>query len=198
MPRLARGRVPPPLRERDNWDWRELLNLPNLFSAELIESHKALFCDVGRFLVRFFFWAGIVVGLGVALIAGLEMTLPLLWSMSLNQWRCFVGFVTAALLFLLGWLSRIPDHNEEALRALAIRDNRTEAQYRKCALCHEECPTVGMLCCGTAVHVECLAKWLRESQGSCMVCRTTTQKPDPKNTDDEWEDMEEDEELEDE
>jgi len=73
--------------------------------------------------------AGFIVALGVA-----EMTLPLLWTgMSLNQW--LVIFVTVTLLFLLEWLRRRPNQNDEALHALAIRDNRTAALKRSCAIC---------------------------------------------------------------
>jgi len=58
-------------------------------------------------------------------------------------------------------LTRRPDHNEEALRALAIRDNRTATLKRSCAICHRGGPTMSTLSCGTAVHVECLSRWLQ-------------------------------------
>ena len=45
-----------------------------------------------------------------------------------------------------------------------------------CMICHEEGPNIATLCCGAAVHLNCMAKWLADApQPSCIRSYLRTQ-----------------------
>jgi len=85
-----------------------------------------------------------------------------------------------------------PDEKEAALAA-AARRQRDIALKGPCSICLDA-PSVAMLCCGTAVHVQCLVKWMMKSK-ACMVCRKPISEPDDE---DQWEDIDDDDEEDDE
>jgi len=53
-------------------------------------------------------------------------------------------------------------------RAAAVRAARRDAQSQSCLICLDDGPNIGTLCCGAAVHLNCLANWL--SNGSALTC----------------------------
>lgn len=54
----------------------------------------------------------------------------------------------------------------------AIRGERAAARLRGCMICLEDAPNVATLCCGAAVHINCLGDWLSSTQNPmCIQCR---------------------------
>jgi hypothetical protein len=47
---------------------------------------------------------------------------------------------------------------------------RMQAAAGECFICLEDKPNIATLCCGKAVHFNCMAKWLRQN-ASCPQCR---------------------------
>jgi len=59
-----------------------------------------------------------------------------------------------------------------ASAAAALRESRREQRANNCMICHEERPNIATLCCGAAVHLNCMAKWLADApQPACISCR---------------------------
>lgn len=56
-------------------------------------------------------------------------------------------------------------------QAKAARAFREKAAAGTCLICLDERPNVATLCCGKAVHLNCIAQWL-SSRNSCPTCRT--------------------------
>jgi fido (protein-threonine AMPylation protein) len=54
--------------------------------------------------------------------------------------------------------------------AMAARQFREKAAAGTCVICFDDFPNVATLCCGNAVHLNCMAKWLGENN-SCPQCR---------------------------
>jgi fido (protein-threonine AMPylation protein) len=59
----------------------------------------------------------------------------------------------------------------EAAEARAARRARERAQTDTCIICLDEKPNIATLCCGKAVHLNCIAEWL-SGRNSCPVCRS--------------------------
>ena len=60
----------------------------------------------------------------------------------------------------------------DASAAAALRESRREQRANNCMICHEERPNIATLCCGAAVHLNCMAKWLADApQPACISCR---------------------------
>jgi fido (protein-threonine AMPylation protein) len=60
----------------------------------------------------------------------------------------------------------------DASAAAALRESRREQRASNCMICHEERPNIATLCCGAAVHLNCMAKWLADApQPACINCR---------------------------
>jgi fido (protein-threonine AMPylation protein) len=55
--------------------------------------------------------------------------------------------------------------------AKAARKYRERAAAGTCIICFDDKPNIATLCCGKAVHLNCIAEWL-SSQNSCPTCRT--------------------------
>jgi fido (protein-threonine AMPylation protein) len=58
----------------------------------------------------------------------------------------------------------------EEQEARAARHFREKAAAGSCLICFDDFPNVATLCCGKAVHLNCMAKWLTENE-SCPQCR---------------------------
>jgi fido (protein-threonine AMPylation protein) len=56
---------------------------------------------------------------------------------------------------------------EEARIARRVRERTAEGQ---CIICLEDRPNIATLCCGQAVHLNCLAEWL-STRNTCVMCR---------------------------
>jgi len=59
----------------------------------------------------------------------------------------------------------------EALECKAARQAREKAKEGTCLICLEEGPNIATLCCGNAVHLNCIAEWL-SGKNSCPNCRS--------------------------
>ena len=59
----------------------------------------------------------------------------------------------------------------EAAEAQAARRARERASQGTCIICLDEKPNIATLCCGKAVHLNCIAEWL-SGRNSCPVCRS--------------------------
>lgn len=59
----------------------------------------------------------------------------------------------------------------EGGEARIARRVREQAGTGQCIICLEDRPNILTICCGQAVHVNCLAQWLRKAD-SCVACRT--------------------------
>ena len=59
----------------------------------------------------------------------------------------------------------------EALECKAARQARERAKEGTCLICLEEGPNIATLCCGNAVHLNCIAEWL-SGKNSCPNCRS--------------------------
>lgn len=54
-----------------------------------------------------------------------------------------------------------------------LRQNRMDSQREgSCIICLGENPNMTALCCGAAMHLNCLVEWLRRGHGNCVSCRT--------------------------
>lgn len=60
----------------------------------------------------------------------------------------------------------------EETEARAARSARERAAEGDCIICFSEKPNIATLCCGKAVHLNCIAEWLG-SNTSCPQCRAT-------------------------
>ena len=60
----------------------------------------------------------------------------------------------------------------EETEARAARSARERAAEGDCTICFSEKPNIATLCCGKAVHLNCIAEWLG-SNTSCPQCRAT-------------------------
>mmetsp|Transcript_28328 Transcript_28328/g.66257 ORF Transcript_28328/g.66257 Transcript_28328/m.66257 type:complete len:794 (+) Transcript_28328:167-2548(+) len=63
--------------------------------------------------------------------------------------------------------SRLVSEEAEAKAAKAVRDRERAGT---CLICFEESPNIATLCCGKAVHLNCMAQWL-SSNATCPNCR---------------------------
>ena len=69
----------------------------------------------------------------------------------------------------------------DASVAAAVREARLEQRANNCMICHEERPNIATLCCGAAVHLNCMAKWLADApQPACISCRESLPRPLPR------------------
>jgi fido (protein-threonine AMPylation protein) len=59
----------------------------------------------------------------------------------------------------------------EALECRAARQARERAKEGTCLICLDEGPNIATLCCGNAVHLNCIAEWL-SGKNSCPNCRS--------------------------
>ena len=59
----------------------------------------------------------------------------------------------------------------EAAEARAARRVRERSAQGTCIICLDEKPNIATLCCGKAVHLNCIAEWL-SAKNSCPVCRS--------------------------
>lgn len=59
----------------------------------------------------------------------------------------------------------------EALECKAARQARERAKEGTCIICLDENPNIATLCCGKAVHLNCIAEWL-SGKNSCPCCRS--------------------------
>ena len=53
---------------------------------------------------------------------------------------------------------------------IITRNYRERAAFGQCVICFDDNPNIATLCCGQAVHLNCLADWLSQHQ-TCVVCR---------------------------
>lgn len=67
-------------------------------------------------------------------------------------------------------LSDKRSQTQEDEEAQAARRFRERAAAGSCLICFEENPNIATLCCGKAVHLNCMAEWL-SGQSSCPQCR---------------------------
>jgi hypothetical protein len=58
----------------------------------------------------------------------------------------------------------------EEAESQAARRFREKAAKGTCIICFDEKPNIATLCCGKAVHLNCIAEWL-SSKDSCPTCR---------------------------
>lgn len=58
----------------------------------------------------------------------------------------------------------------ENLEAVAAKKFREKAAAGNCLICMDENPNIATLCCGKAVHINCMAKWL-SNRLECPHCR---------------------------
>jgi hypothetical protein len=59
--------------------------------------------------------------------------------------------------------SRLVSEETEARAAKAVRDRERAGT---CLICFDDNPNIGTLCCGKAVHLNCVAQWLSQNN-SC-------------------------------
>jgi hypothetical protein len=67
------------------------------------------------------------------------------------------------------------DHEEVESSLQSARKMREKAAAGSCYICFEGNPNIASLCCGHAVHLNCLSKWL-ETHTTCPQCRATMPK----------------------
>jgi fido (protein-threonine AMPylation protein) len=100
-----------------------------------------------------------------------------------DQALAVVGLFEPLVHLLLNRLSRtISEFNKvldercqrasEEMAASMARKHREEAAKGTCIICFEDGPNIATLCCGKAVHLNCVAEWLA-SNTSCPTCRAT-------------------------
>ena len=63
--------------------------------------------------------------------------------------------------------------SSEELEAKAARRHREKAAAGSCIICYDDKPNVATLCCGKAVHLNCIAQWL-SSRNTCPQVRALT------------------------
>jgi fido (protein-threonine AMPylation protein) len=61
-------------------------------------------------------------------------------------------------------------HAQEHDEARAARRVRERAAAGSCLICLDDSPNISTLCCGKAVHLNCMAEWLAQ-QNTCPQCR---------------------------
>ncbi len=61
-------------------------------------------------------------------------------------------------------------HAQEQDEARAARRVRERAAAGSCLICLDDSPNISTLCCGKAVHLNCMAEWLAQ-QNTCPQCR---------------------------
>jgi fido (protein-threonine AMPylation protein) len=92
------------------------------------------------------------------------------------------GVLSPIVALLLDRISRAADEfgrlvSEKALlaseeaEARAVRRARERAAQGTCIICFDEKPNIATLCCGKAVHLNCIAEWL-SAHTSCPQCRS--------------------------
>ena len=60
----------------------------------------------------------------------------------------------------------------------AVRAAREQKRDEACMICMEDVPNIATLCCGAAVHLNCMGKWLAEAPDpTCVSCRTPLPRP---------------------
>jgi hypothetical protein len=60
----------------------------------------------------------------------------------------------------------------------AVRTAREQKRDEACMICMEDAPNIATLCCGAAVHLNCMGKWLAEAPDpACISCRTPLPRP---------------------
>lgn len=71
-----------------------------------------------------------------------------------------------------------PDNRSEASHA-AARQHFATVRKGSCVICLNPNPTVALLCCGTAVHMACMTRWLRThaQSSTCVMCRQQVREP---------------------
>ena len=70
------------------------------------------------------------------------------------------------------------DHEEVTAGTRSFQSDkkmREKAAAGSCYICFEDNPNIATLCCGHAVHLNCLSKWL-EMHATCPQCRATIPK----------------------
>jgi prophage maintenance system killer protein len=67
-------------------------------------------------------------------------------------------------------LDKISSHTEQE-QERAARKFRERAATGTCQICFDANPNIATLCCGNAVHLNCIAQWL-SSNSSCPQCRS--------------------------
>eukprot|EP00037_Helgoeca_nana_P021301 m.214808 g.214808 ORF g.214808 m.214808 type:complete len:686 (-) comp25594_c0_seq2:65-2122(-) len=66
----------------------------------------------------------------------------------------------------------------ESATASAVAKARLEKRAETCIVCFEDNPNIATLCCGTAIHLNCMAKWLAEAhEPTCISCREPLPRP---------------------
>lgn len=59
-----------------------------------------------------------------------------------------------------------------------LKNAREEAQKSSCGICHDILPNVCTLCCGAAIHINCIIQWLNEATNpNCPFCRYEMEPP---------------------
>ena len=64
--------------------------------------------------------------------------------------------------------ARAAEDEEEARIARRVRERAAQGQ---CIICLDNSPNIATLCCGQAVHLNCIAEWLANGT-TCVYCRT--------------------------
>ena len=66
----------------------------------------------------------------------------------------------------------------DSVMAAAVRAARRAQRSDPCMICLETGPNIATLCCGAAVHLNCMAKWLADAeQPACISCREPLPRP---------------------
>ena len=66
----------------------------------------------------------------------------------------------------------------DSVMAAAVRAARRAQRSDHCMICLETGPNIATLCCGAAVHLNCMAKWLADAeQPACISCREPLPRP---------------------
>ena len=86
---------------------------------------------------------------------------------------------------LLAWdqlertrLRLVATATESASEAAVLEARRKKREEEGCMICMEDHPNIATLCCGAAVHLNCMAKWLAEAPDpTCISCRVALPRP---------------------
>jgi hypothetical protein len=68
------------------------------------------------------------------------------------------------------------------LRDLAVKADRESRRTGGCSIClvEDSAANIATLCCGAAVHLNCMARWISEADSpSCVMCRAEMPAPEP-------------------
>jgi len=77
--------------------------------------------------------------------------------------------------------ARLASAESDSQLERALRRARERQREETCMICLEEHPNIATLCCGSAVHLNCMAKWLSEAaEPSCITCRRALPPPPPR------------------